>query len=68
MHRATLQAMETRLLEAQFMRLHRTALVRISAIKGLKVDADGANVAQLSNGESVRVSESYAKKVKKLFS
>jgi two-component system LytT family response regulator len=68
MHRATLQAMETRLPEGQFMRLHRTALVRISAIKGLKVDADGASMAQLSNGESVRVSDSYAKKVKKLFS
>ncbi len=65
LHRATLQAMEERLPEGQFMRLHRTALVRSSAIRGLKTDADGASVAHLSNGDIVRVSDSYVKKVKK---
>lgn len=67
LHRATLQAMEVRLPEGLFMRLHRTALVRISSIRGLKLDADGASVAHLSNGDIVRVSDSYLKKVKKLF-
>ncbi len=67
LHRATLQAMEARLPEGQFMRLHRTALVRISAIIALKADADGSSVAQLGNGDLVRVSDSYVKKVKKLF-
>ncbi len=67
LHRATLQAMEERLPEGQFIRLHRTAIVRLSTIVALKVDADGANVVHLSNRDIVRVSDSCVKKVKKLF-
>jgi LytTr DNA-binding domain len=47
--------------------LHRTAIVRISAIVRLDLGADGNNTACLSNGEQVRVSESCLKKAKSLF-
>jgi two-component system, LytTR family, response regulator len=67
LHRATLQAMEARLPEGQFIRLHRTAIVRTQSIIALKSAADGSSVAQLSNGDLVRISDSYLKRVKKLF-
>jgi len=67
LHRATITAMETRLPENQFIRLHRTAIVRCDAILNLKVNADGGHHVQLSNGDEVRVSESYLKNLKKLF-
>ncbi len=67
LHRTTLSAIETRLPEGEFMRLHRTAIVRISAIKRLELVADGSYCACLHNGEKVRISESFLKKAKSLF-
>ncbi|MBC3909292.1 LytR/AlgR family response regulator transcription factor [Undibacterium umbellatum] len=67
LHRATITAMETRLPAHQFIRLHRTAIVRCEAIVNLKVHADGSHHVHLSNGDEVRVSESYLKNLKKLF-
>lgn len=67
LHRATITAMAERLPADQFMRLHRTALVRRSAVRSLQVKADGGHVALLSNGDQVRVSESYVRDVQALF-
>ncbi len=67
LHRATLSAMEERLPAAQFIRLHRNALVRISAMARLQVLPDGTYQVGLCNGEKLRVSESYLKQVRKLF-
>jgi two-component system LytT family response regulator len=67
LHRTTISSMETRLPPAQFIRLHRTAIARRSAVLSLQVTADGNHLARLSNGDSVRVSSSYVKNVQKLF-
>ncbi|MFZ6743284.1 LytR/AlgR family response regulator transcription factor [Undibacterium sp. JH2W] len=67
LHRATITAMETRLPEHQFIRVHRTAIVRCDAIANLKINTDGSHQIDLSNGDVVRVSESYLKNLKKLF-
>lgn len=67
LHRATISAMEARLPPGQFLRLHRNALVRIKAMTRLQALADGTCMVCLNNGDTVRVSESYLKQVKKLF-
>ncbi len=67
LHRATISAMAARLPEGQFMRVHRTALVRASAILRLDVKPDGRHLAQLSDGRQVRVSGSYVKQIQTLF-
>ena len=67
LHRTTLTAMESRLPPDQFIRLHRTAIVRRSALSSLEVMPDGGHLAHLSNGDSVRVSSSYVKQVQALF-
>jgi two-component system LytT family response regulator len=67
LYRATLGALETRLSAGEFIRLHRTAIVRINAIMRLDLGADGCTVARLCNHDQVRVSESCLKKAKSLF-
>lgn len=67
LHRTTLSAMESRLPPTEFIRLHRTALVRSSAVSSLEVMPDGGHLAHLNNGDSVRVSSSYVKQVQALF-
>ena len=67
LHRATITAMAARLPADQFMRLHRTAMVRRSAVRSLQVRPDGSHAALLSNGDSVRVSESHVRDVQALF-
>jgi len=66
LHRTTISAMEERLPRALFLRLHRTALVRIDAIRTLETAHDGAYAVLLSNGDTVRVSDSHIKKVKQI--
>lgn len=66
LHRTTISSMEERLPSNQFMRLHRTALVRVDAIRRLETNHEGAYFAFLSNGDQVRVSDSHIKKVKKI--
>jgi two-component system LytT family response regulator len=66
LHRTTISAMEERLPRALFLRLHRTALVRIDAIRTLEISHDGAYAVLLSNGDTVRVSDSHIKKVKQI--
>ena len=68
LHRSTISAMEARLPADQFIRVHRTAIVRCDAILNLKIMDDGSHQVMLNNGDYVRVSESYLKNLKKLFS
>lgn len=68
LHRTTITSLESRLPPDQFIRLHRTAIARRSAVQGLQVTADGNHQVRLSNGDLVRVSGSYVKSVQKLFS
>lgn len=67
LHRATLGALEERLPEGEFMRVHRTALVRPGEIASLTVVGDGVYTAMLRNGEAVPVSERYVAAVRRLF-
>ncbi|MBC3881910.1 response regulator transcription factor [Undibacterium sp. LX40W] len=68
LHRTTLSAMEERLDKQEFIRVHRTAIVRIGAIRSLEIGSDGTYFALLLNGDQVRISESYLKAVKQKFS
>jgi two-component system LytT family response regulator len=67
LHRATITAMAARLPADQFMRLHRTAMVRRSALRSLQVRSDGSHLALLANGDKVRVSDSHVREVQALF-
>jgi two-component system, LytTR family, response regulator len=67
LHRTTITSMASRLPPDQFIRLHRTAIARRSAMQSLQVTADGNHQVRLSNGDCVRVSSSYVKDVQKLF-
>jgi two-component system, LytTR family, response regulator len=56
LHRAPLGWMEARLDPAQFLRLHRTALVRRSAIQSFRTHPQSGNRVILSNGDEIAVS------------
>lgn len=58
LHRVTLAALERSLNPREFARVHRSALVRLSEIRELKPGPDHS-VAVMSNGDTVRVSQSY---------
>jgi two-component system LytT family response regulator len=68
LHRTTLASMEERLPKEQFVRVHRTAIVRADAIRSLEMGEDASYIARLSNADKVRISDSYMKRVKQLFS
>jgi two-component system LytT family response regulator len=68
LHRATLSALEQRLPAGEFLRVHRTALVRPAQIAALNVLGDGVYNAQLHDGSLVPVSERYVAAVRALFS
>ncbi len=67
LHRTTLSSMEDRLDQQEFIRVHRTAIVRVNAIRSLEIGSDGVYFAKLINGDEVRISESYLKVVKQKF-
>jgi two-component system LytT family response regulator len=56
LHRAPLNWMEARLDASQFVRVHRTALVRRSAIREFRSLADAGGRVILNNGDEVAVS------------
>lgn len=66
LHRATITAIAERLPQ-DFVRVHRTALVRKSAISGLHGDSDGGHALRLTQGDSVRISSRYLKDVQAMF-
>ncbi len=67
LHRATLSALEQRLPRAQFMRVHRTVLLRPEAVLSLEVSGDACYEATLRCADKVPVSERYVKQVRALF-
>jgi DNA-binding LytR/AlgR family response regulator len=67
LHRATLSALEERLPPGEFLRVHRTALVRPGEVVSLAVVGDGAYEATLRNGQVVPVSERHVAEVRALF-
>ncbi|MBJ7312772.1 LytR/AlgR family response regulator transcription factor [Rugamonas sp. CCM 8940] len=67
LHRTTITAIAARLSAQDFVRVHRTALVRRSAIAGLRSESDGSYTLRLAQGDSVRVSTSYLKQVQAMF-
>jgi two-component system, LytTR family, response regulator len=68
LHRTSLSALEAQLPQGQFMRVHRTALVRTSTIMALRTKGDKTFCASLQTGEVVPVSERFATDVRKIFS
>ncbi|MDC8771826.1 LytR/AlgR family response regulator transcription factor [Roseateles albus] len=66
LHRATLTALEQRLPRQQFMRVHRTALLRPEALARLEVSGDACYEATLRSADKVPVSERYVKQLRAL--
>lgn len=67
LHRAALSALETRPPAGEFLRVHRSVLVRPGQIAGLSVEGDGVYRARLLEGSSLPVSERYIDQVRALF-
>ena len=66
LHRVPLSQLEKHLDPAEFMRVHRTALVRRKLISGIQVTGDGTYRAILAQDEQVPVSERYIAAVREL--
>jgi len=63
MLRETLSALEQKLDPAQFLRIHRRMIVRISKVTGYKPDGNNAKMIRLANGTHLPVSRSYHKNI-----
>jgi two-component system LytT family response regulator len=61
--RRTIAELEHDLDPAQFCRIHRSAIVNLSRVRGLKLNEDGDYTVELSNGATVRLSRSYRKQL-----
>ncbi|MEL6340244.1 MAG: LytTR family DNA-binding domain-containing protein [Myxococcota bacterium] len=59
LHRASLVALQRALDPRLFFRVHRSAVVRLSAIREVRQSDSDASVATMSNGDLVRVSQGY---------
>jgi two-component system LytT family response regulator len=68
LHRITMSTLERRLDPAEFIRVHRTAIVRRGLVTSIESAGDGSFVLSLSSGERVPVSERYAPSVRALIS
>ena len=67
-HLATvrLNELEQRLNPQDFIRVHRSSIIALNAIRFLESDGDGGFTITLTNRTKVRVSRSYAEKIKPL--
>ena len=59
LHRVSLSYLEKHLNPRDFVRVHRTAMVRFSKISELQSQTDSGYVALLDNGDKVTVSQRY---------
>lgn len=66
LHRSSLDAIAKSLPADQFIRVHRTALARVSTITALSSGGDKTFVASLSSGIELPVSERFVAQVRKL--
>jgi len=64
LHRVPLGRLEQHLDPGQFLRVHRSAIVRSSEIAGLEKDAEGGSLLVLRCGDRVCISERYLAAVK----
>lgn len=64
LHRATLRALEQHLDPADFMRIHRSVLVRRRLMRALTVEGDGVYLLHLDDGNALPVSERHAQAVR----
>lgn len=64
LHRATLRALEQHLDPAEFMRVHRSVLVRKALMRAISVEGDGVYLLHLQGGATVPVSERHAADVR----
>lgn len=67
LHRTTISTLEERLSSDEFIRLHRTAIVRLSTIRSLEMGDDGVYSVRLVNNDKVRVNEVSVRRIKQLF-
>ncbi len=61
-----ISVLEEKLDPKQFLRVHRSTIIAIDALKALEKDGSGGYYATLQNGAGLRISRSYADTVKKL--
>lgn len=66
LHRESLASLEARLDPAEFLRIHRSAIVRRAAVARVRTGAFAALVAVLSDGAEVRVGRTYEPVVRKV--
>ena len=60
----TIAGLEKRLDPSEFIRIHRSTILRKDAIRGLKHEGLGVWCAELENGEAMRIGRTYLRKVK----
>ena len=60
----TIAGLEARLDPEQFIRIHRSTILRRDGIRGLKHEGLGVWSAELENGEALRIGRTYLRKVK----
>ena len=58
--------LEKRLDPSQFARVHRSAIIALGAINHIKSDQEGGYHATLTNGHVVKISRSFAPKIRRL--
>ncbi|CAN7675345.1 response regulator transcription factor [Ensifer sp. ENS07] len=64
LHHESLASLERRLDPAEFLRLHRSSIVRRDCIVGLKQAPFAALIALLSDGSEIRVGRTYARHIR----
>jgi two-component system response regulator AlgR len=60
----TIAGLEARLDPEQFIRIHRSTILRRDVIRGLRHEGLGVWSAELENGEALRIGRTYLRKVK----
>jgi two-component system LytT family response regulator len=61
--RRTIAELEQDLDPAQFCRIHRSTIVNLARVRGLKLNEDGDTTVQLQSGATLRLSRSYRKQL-----
>ncbi len=59
--------LEQRLDPSRFVRVHRSAIIALPAVRHIESDGDGGYLATMRHGASIRISRSYAAKIKQHF-